>query len=76
MSFMYRAPDGQPRFNTERGRFLRLTLVNGVRTALRSLRIELFFLAAPQRRGVSGTLARSPMRFAVAALSLSRWHQG
>lgn len=76
MSYFDCAFDEWPRFRAERGRSIPLTCINGVRMALRSLRIKLFFLAAPQRRGVSGTLARSPMRFAVAALSLSQWHPG
>jgi hypothetical protein len=58
-----------------RGQSIPLTCINGDRTAVRSLRSSALFLAAPQRRGVSGTLARSPMRFAAAALSLSPWRR-
>jgi hypothetical protein len=69
-SMSFAMPDRLWRAHT---RSLRLTCINGDRTALRSLQFKSLFLAAPQRRGVSGTLARSPMRFAAAALSFSRW---
>jgi hypothetical protein len=52
----------------------RLTCVNGGGSSLRTLRVELLrssfsSRAAPQGRGASGTLARFPVRFAVAAFS-------